>query len=294
MTIKISCPCCNSNQGKIKYSNLVSIYSQQPWDLIECRQCRNIITNPVPDKKILDDCYSQTYLYDVHLLGLEEKKFRARQISHFINKILTPGKDKKILEAGCMYGSLLMLLKNDYTVKGIELEKKAVDYCKENGLNVIAISIEDYLEKSDENFDLIILSHVFEHLLSPNKVLESLERMLNANGKILISVPNSDSFCRKIFGRYWGWWQVPIHVNHFRESSIRELAIRKNLIVEESRFKGGDSLMLLLNFVNLFRFKNENKGTSKLQKLVIRFFTSVFRYWYLLGNEELTMVLKKK
>ncbi len=286
----INCACCGGNNGKIIYEGLTSIYSVQSWSVVECAECKNIITVPVPSAKLLDEIYSSTYLYKVHLLASNEKRFRSRSMAEYIRKI-SPGKNSKLLEAGCMYGYLLDELRNDYSVKGIEIGDEAVSFCKSKGLDVSDSSIENYLGLSNEKFDVIILSHVFEHLLAPDSVIALLRERLTTAGKIVISVPNSDSLCRKLFGKNWGWWQVPVHINHFRLSALQKLADRSGLKIEDARFKGGDSLMLLLNFINLFGFRGDGKAPGIFQKTVIRFFTFFFRYWYHLGNEELTVVL---
>ena len=294
INVEIQCACCGGNEGCLVYRKLTSIYSNHPWNIAECIVCKNIITLPVASGKLLEEIYSKNYHYDVHLLTLDEKKFRSVEMAKFIRKNYQSNKNKHVFEIGCMYGYLLEELKNDFTVSGIEIGKVAVNFCNSHGLDVKESSIENYLSTYNEKFDLIILSHVFEHLLSPEIILEKLSDRLNHDGKIIISVPNSNSFFRKMFGRNWGWWQVPVHINHFRESAIRKLAEQKGMKVEIVRYKGGDSLMILLNFINLFRFRSKNSPPGPFQKNIIKSFSFILRYWYFLGNEELTVVLTKE
>lgn len=290
---ELKCSCCGGSNLTIVYENMTSVYSSNRWKIARCNTCTNYITLPVPDENTLHDIYSNTYLYPVHRLILGEKKMRARRLARFINKTITDNTNKKIFEAGCMFGYLLSELKNNNSVKGIEIGEDAVGYCSAQGLDVINISLEGYLLNYHEKFDYIILSHVFEHLLECDKILSQLEARLNPSGKIILCVPNSASLSRKIFGRNWGWWQVPVHINHFGEQSLRVLADRKNLRIENIRFMGGDSLMLLLNFINLFNFRK--KGVPGIfQKAVIGICTTIFRYWYYVGDEELTVVLVRK
>ena len=42
----------------------------------------------------------------------------------------------------------------------------------------------------EDRFDLILLSHVLEHLLEPAQVLESISSLLSADGLLLIALPN--------------------------------------------------------------------------------------------------------
>ncbi len=293
-TIKISCSCCKGTEGHTLHSGLRSVYTDDPYSVILCNTCSNGITNPPVDKVVLEKIYSQTYLYPVHLLALGEKKYRARAMAEFIRKLTPSHSYPKVLEAGCMFGYLLQELKSEYKVRGIDIGRDAVTYCKEQGLNVDDISIENFISGSLEKFDIIVISHVLEHLLHPDEVLLQLHKLLNPGGMIYILVPNYNSVTAKVFGRYWGWWQVPVHINHFNKKSLTALAENCNYINEHVRLKGGDSLMLLLNFINLFSFRNKNKTPGLLQKLIIGIFTTIFRYWYHIGDEELTIVVKAK
>ena len=192
-----------------------------------------------------------------------------------------------------MYGYLLTELQNNYRVKGIEIGEEAVDYCQRKGLDVHDSSLEHYLLNNNEKFDVIVLSHVFEHLLDCDKILKQLAERISEDGKIILLVPNSHSVSKIVFGRYWGWWQVPVHINHFSKNPLSVLAGRLGLKISFTRSMGGDSLMLLLNFINIFRF-HKKATPGRMQKIIIRLWTHVFRYWYFLGNEELTVVIQKK
>ncbi len=294
MLVHVDCLCGKERKANIVFQGLTSIYSSHRWDVVECANCGNGITIPVPGKKLLEEIYSQNYFYNVHFLASGEKKFRSQIFSKFLKKLLPQDKAKKIFEIGCMHGFLLNELKNDYFVKGIEIGDDAVNYCKNLGLNVSDVSIENYLSQNSETFDLIILLHVFEHLLNPVWIITQLRDRLNENGKLVISVPNSASFFKKLFGRNWGWWQVPVHINHFKESAMHKLADNNGMKIEKVRYKGGDSLMILLNFINLFNFRSKKSRPGLLHTFVIKFFSFFLRYWYFLGNEELTVVLTKK
>ncbi|TAH41141.1 MAG: class I SAM-dependent methyltransferase [Bacteroidetes bacterium] len=292
--IPVSCSCCKNTEATVLYSGLNSVYTSKPYSVAICTRCSNGITYPTVNKAELNQIYSETYLYPVHLLALGEKKYRARAMANFIKQNSPANTHPKVLEVGCMFGYLLQSLQEEYKVKGIDIGRDAVKYCRNHGLDVDDMSIENFIANSNEKFDVIVLSHVLEHLLKPDEVMLDLQNHLNPGGMIYILVPNYKSISPKIFGKYWGWWQVPVHINHFNEQSLSELANSSGYKKTHIRIKGGDSLMLLLNFINLFSFRNNNKEPGFFQKMVIGFFTKIFRYWYLLGNEELTIVLKKK
>lgn len=289
--VNTHCPCCDSTNLKSVYENLSSVYSPGPWNIAECLSCGNLITLPVPQQEMLDEIYNEKYFYSVHKLILNEKKYRSVQLANYLRKTYGSNQSKELLEIGCMYGYLLDELRNDFTVSGIEIGDDAVNYCVNRGLNVKKSSLANYFAGEIKLYDVIILSHVFEHLLEPGKVLAELKKRLTPGGSIILLVPNSTSFSRKINGRNWGWWQVPVHVNHFSESALRKLAFNNELKVTGIRKQGGDSLMILLNFMNLFSYRSKKSEPGNFQKNVIGIFSAMFRYWYAVGDEELTVIL---
>ncbi|MCC7233226.1 MAG: class I SAM-dependent methyltransferase, partial [Bacteroidia bacterium] len=152
-----------------------------------------MITLPPPDRETLEKIYSSDYLYPVHLMALGEKKYRAKNFATFL-KSQTPSHSKpKLLEAGCMYGYLLEDLSEIFDTEGIEISNDAVQHCQSTGLNVSNTSLENFLSIETGKYDIIILSHVFEHLVDPYACLEKMKNILRENGCIYLLVPNNRS-----------------------------------------------------------------------------------------------------
>lgn len=288
------CICCDGTSHAVVYENLTSIYNfaNKKYAIEACSTCGNIRTLPKPTADELSEIYSSVYLYDVHKLIISEKRYRAKGLVKIIkNKFQSR---IRVLEVGCNYGYLLEQLNNAYEVSGIELDKSAVQYCVNKNLNVIQDSIEHFAALSTETFDLIILSHVFEHLLNPDETLVQLQKLLKENGQLLILVPNSNSISRKLFGRFWGWWQVPVHINHFNPDSLSALFKKHDYEKQNVYMRGGDSLMLLLSVMNIFKANKPGSKLSVFKSILIRMISSVLRFWYAISNEELGFLAKRK
>ncbi len=261
---------------------------------MQCNSCSNVYTLPRPLEKELADIYKDVYMYKVHFAILAEKKARAREMARLLVEDREPGKKGSVLEVGSMYGYLLEeLKKKDFEVCGVELDKKAVEYCHKNGMEVFALSVEQFVKESNRKFDTIVMSHALEHLLDPARVLTQLCELLTEKGQLIIAVPNSTSVNRKLFGRFWGWWQVPVHINHFNLPALSKLLETTGYRVAKHKYYGGDSLMILLNFMNMVGLKGKQKEPGIFQTVIIKCFSFIFRYWYWLGNEELVIVAKK-
>jgi SAM-dependent methyltransferase len=168
--------------------------------------------------------------------------------------------------------------------------------CRALGLNVHNSSISDFLQGlgPEIRYDIIILSHVLEHLLEPDKYLRRFQEILNPGGLLVVAVPANDSINAKVFGRYWGWWQVPVHINHFNNRGMVCLAERAGFKVEKLLRHGGDSLMIVLNFINLLGVGESLGPMSATRKHLLSAFSVFLRYWYRIGDEELVAILRSE
>lgn len=129
-------------------------------------------------------------------------------------------KEIKILDYGCGFGQIISSLKKEKyeNIYGVDIEEKALEYCVSNSLNVKRLNLEDLTNPFEFKFDIIILSHIIEHI-SKDKIIETLSLIkkdfLMQNGKLLISVPNaqSNTDC------YWAYedW---MHTTLFTSGSI--------------------------------------------------------------------------
>jgi SAM-dependent methyltransferase len=55
----------------------------------------------------------------------------------------------------------------------------------------------------DNSFDVILASHLIEHLNEPKKFVEETYRILKNNGYIFITTPDISGFQSRIFGSRW-------------------------------------------------------------------------------------------
>lgn len=108
-----------------------------------------------------------------------------KNLKKFLSK---ENKKIKILDVGCGNGENLELIKSwGFTnVYGTDIAPEMVEVCNLKNLNVVLD--QDLLE---DNFDLILFSHVIEHIEYPNiiKFFEHYFSKTKKNGKIIIITP---------------------------------------------------------------------------------------------------------
>jgi SAM-dependent methyltransferase len=96
------------------------------------------------------------------------------------------------LDCGCGAGNNARLLKSrGWKVTGITVsadEKQlAAEFCEQ----VYLADLENGIPKTIEgSFDLILMSHVLEHLVYPEKLMRDGKRVLSKEGLIAVAVPN--------------------------------------------------------------------------------------------------------
>ena len=109
-------------------------------------------------------------------------------------RLALPGK-LKILEVGFGKGELLDWSKQKgHDITGIEIIPELVSQSKSRGHNVFQLAAQS-LEKgpfSAQNFDLIVIFDVLEHLYITEivELLKKCGKLLKSNGKILLRFPN--------------------------------------------------------------------------------------------------------
>ena len=98
---------------------------------------------------------------------------------------------KNLLEIGPGTGLALRLFENKgFSVTGIEANSKYVDFINDKLTHGKCIQgfAEDF--QVNTKFDVIWLSHVFEHLIRPDLLLQKCKELLSNNGFIFIAVPD--------------------------------------------------------------------------------------------------------
>ena len=106
---------------------------------------------------------------------------------------------KKILDAGCGYGELLMEIDRHYpgshiygvdqiNIRTKEVSEKLTKCVIKNG------NIQEKIPFEDNFFDFVFCTETLEHLRKPDHCLQEITRVLKKTGFIVITVPNGTGF----------------------------------------------------------------------------------------------------
>jgi SAM-dependent methyltransferase len=234
MLMKIdTCPVCKSNGSFKNYiSALDYLITKEEFKVVQCPECSFIFTNPRPDDQSLGHYYKSDN-YDSHktentsLKDFLYKKVRNYSTSKKLTLINKITKGKSLLDIGCGAGFFINYChQNQWKVEGMEPNLEALPYTPPT------IKIHSHLNTIKENtFDIITMWHSLEHISSLDQVVETAKRSLKKDGKLLIAVPNINSYDYSIYKEYWAALDVPRHLYHFTQESVGILMKRHGLQV---------------------------------------------------------------
>lgn len=212
------------------------------WDLWVCKQCSVLFMNPMPTKEELDTYYSSYYLDGDKNKDSNKKISRRyvprklyyllRKFYHFLSGDVDPRdfiqikEGEHILDYGCGNGTYLTYFhENGINIIGTEIADNPVRNCKKKGYKIVYIENLENLPFSENEFDIIYLMQVFEHIHLPHIFLDELHRIIKQTGEIYLAIPNYKSSWRYLFREYWisGWFS-PFHLFHYDKQSIQKLA----------------------------------------------------------------------
>lgn len=139
-------------------------------------------------------------------------KDKDRLVYYYLKKYTNIFKDKENVLHIAPEGQLRRRIKNNRKINYIDGDIN-LDYVS----NYIDITNIQY---DDNYFDYIIINHVLEHVLDENKAIMELIRVLNRNGKLIITVP----ICLN-------------HEHTFEDNSIVEPKLRMKYFCQEDHVR---------------------------------------------------------
>ncbi|MGM0552073.1 MAG: class I SAM-dependent methyltransferase [Bacteroidota bacterium] len=137
------------------------------------------------------------------------------------------------LDIGCGNGALLHFARQDgWQVKGLEILPQYARYVRETlDIDVDVADFMDY-DKANEQYDLVSLRHVLEHLPDSVLALEKIKALLKRGGYAHFEFPNIQSIShrfqrflsrRKLAKKHYKPDYQPGHCNEFSKQSFTYL-----------------------------------------------------------------------
>ena len=236
----MKCIICETSESRRLYTGLSDIYFpelQSKLDMWKCTNCGLMYIDPQPALEQLKQHYPPPPYPEFRekpprLSGLKSliQKLVARQswwkfllYPFYLKLAYLPYKTerkKALLDVGCEGGNKCSLFETlGYEVTGVEMEKNHADIAIRKGHNVIPSSFEE-AQLPPQTFDIVYMGQMIEHFKDPHLALEKTRQVLRPDGELIISTPNSDSLCRRIFGKFWIGIDCPRHLFIYNHDNI--------------------------------------------------------------------------
>ncbi len=145
--------------------------------------------------KLNDKFYTDIYSQQT------EDKSDFRQMEYLYQRIRSVLKNPKtILDVGCGIGTFGVIIKNHLhsNVSGLDINKKAVDTARKRGIKASISDIEGKWPIKNNQFELVSLVQVIEHVMNPDHLLQEANRVLKNNGYLVIATPNLAAWYNRI------------------------------------------------------------------------------------------------
>ena len=259
----LNCYCCGKSNFQL-YVKAKDNYSSEYFDIVKCSDCGFIFTNPRPGIEEIGNYYTSTdYIsHNSHSKGLIPRIYRiarkymmGKKLS-LINNIIGKKQDFSLLDFGCGTGDFLGFVKqHNIFAEGVEPDQHAREIARSIN-HADTYSVESSKNIEQEKFDVITLWHVLEHIHDLHNQIEFFYKWLKKEGKLLIAVPNIESYDAEKYGKYWDALDVPRHIYHYSPKNIRQ-------IIESHKFQFQDQYPLILDAYYVSMRSEGHMGTGK-------------------------------
>lgn len=261
------------------------IYKFETARIYRCNECAVI--------------FSDRYRKDLDAVSLYEKYYRNESAGKFsfgleyavrlfrffrAFKIFTVfPRAKRILDIGSGRGFTLYFLKKYYKftrTAGTQISKNALDFSR--GKLGLEIYNKDLLELPLDNakFDVITIWHVLEHVNKPEHYIEKIYSLLDNRGKLIIEVPNFNSWTRIFTAKYWLSFDLKHHLFFFTPESLSTMLIKhgfkiegiRTFSLEYSAFTSAQSILSAITRSDSIFFMALQKGKLNYITVIHAFF----------------------
>ena len=230
----MNCRICESRRLKI-------VTKSKNYRILECKTCRIAFTDPapnLPDYQNMDFHSKESDSNIDKLVLIEDLPYDWRiLIKMQIDLVLTQFvKDASILEIGCGEGILLgQLRKYGFSaLEGFEPSYTAAKRAQKRGLSIHNAYFDPLI--INRKYDLVVMSHVLEHIENPIEFLEQINSILNPGGGLLLTQTNYRGLIPKIQKDSWYAWVPDQHFWHFTPKSLETIFNRTGYLISSVNY----------------------------------------------------------
>ncbi len=225
------------------------------------------------------------------LISLKEHNdFWHKSRDEVLKKLINEG---PVLDVGCGAGVMTeMLIKKGLEIYSIDIDQRLVDYTKRINKKTFLADITAFREDNTKKqglpkFKTALAADVIEHIKEDTAALKNINKLLDLNGKIVISVPYHKFF----------WTPSDVARGHYRRYSRKELRQKlesTGFRVEKVMFRS--FLPIIVFFISKllrYRVNHEKISQSRLNSILLWYFKNIENKLSLPIGTEIICVARK-
>jgi len=234
MERKVACLFCDRVEARYYFTKTRGV---ERYSIYECSFCSGAFVWPRPKSELIEAMYTDPEYKGrtIDSVGKEEYHYHptgrmdARLILKRCNKL---SQGRRLLDVGAGLGHLSHeAVKKGLSVIALEpnpLSRKA--FTSLNGFEPDGSVFDDgYGLNRASSFDMVVVSHVLEHILAPNSFVQNIRRVLDKNGIAAVASPHFGSALSQIQGKNDMFISPPEHLNFFSLKGLEHLFRRHGL-----------------------------------------------------------------
>jgi SAM-dependent methyltransferase len=201
---------------------------ERPLGVRRCVACESEFLFPRPSSADLVAFYPSDYhaFNDDHgRLATSLVRFRAKRRARTYERLLG-GRSGRLFDVGtgdCRHFDELREVL-DIECAGVELQPDVAAAGRARGYDVVVGTLEEMdLTGHEGRYDLVSMNHVLEHVIDPAEVADRARRLLRPGGHLLGQLPTNSSWEARAFGRRWGGYHFPRHLQMFSRAGLERL-----------------------------------------------------------------------
>lgn len=157
-------------------------------------------------------------------LRIEERRAVLASALDRLQRAPDDSRRPRLLDIGCGMGAFLLAGRElGFDVQGVEPSESH----SRIGRDVFGLPIATaYFRREDfepQSFDIVILSHVIEHLFDPRRALADIADLVRPGGLIMVMTPNAESSSALLSGAAWSMLAPDDHVTMLSPRAARAL-----------------------------------------------------------------------
>ncbi|WP_187115161.1 class I SAM-dependent methyltransferase [Clostridium tyrobutyricum] len=192
---------------------------------VKCENCGLIYANPQPSENSINKYYSaiaKEKFGGIYGNIKERENFLFDMSNTRLDNIRKITNKKLLLDIGTGIGFFVRVaLDRGFHAYGLELTQEDCEYAKIHyNLNLIRKNFYSFTE--DEQYDIVTMFEVIEHMRAPLKDLKRINKLVKINGIFVIATPVLDSEYGKKVKEENPFWRVVTHLSYFTKSTLKD------------------------------------------------------------------------